>query len=214
KNAREVLREKVQLPEGVSLVWSGQYEYMERANDRLMIVLPITLSLIFLLLYAHFRQIGETVMVMVGTIVFAPIGGIWLLYLFDFNMSVAAGVGFIALTGLAAETGVVMIVYLDEVYERYRAEGRLNGIDDLKDAILEGAAGRVRPKLMTVATTMFGLLPVMYGNETGTRVMKRIAAPMVGGLASSTLLTLILIPAIYLLWKGFWLNQRLAAEKA
>ena len=210
RSAQDLVREQVRLPEGVSIVWSGQYEYMERANERLSIVLPITLSLIFLLLYAHFRQIGETLMVMAGTLVFAPIGGIWLLYFFGFNMSVAAGVGFIALAGLAAETGVVMIVYLDETYERFKAEGRLNSIEDLKDAILEGAVGRVRPKLMTVATTMIGLLPVMVGTETGTRVMKRIAAPMVGGLASSTVLTLVLIPAIYLLWKGFLLNRQLA----
>jgi copper/silver efflux system protein len=207
KKARALVDEKVQLPPGVSLVWSGQYEYMQRANERLSIVLPITLGLIFILLYAHFRRIGETVMVMVGTVVFAPIGGIWLLYLADFNMSVAAGVGFIALSGLAAETGVVMIVYLDEAYERYRAEGRMKTVDDLKDAIMHGAVERVRPKLMTVATTMIGLMPVMFGTETGTRVMKRIAAPMVGGLASSTVLTLVLIPAIYLLWKAFWLHR-------
>ncbi|MCB9686004.1 MAG: CusA/CzcA family heavy metal efflux RND transporter [Alphaproteobacteria bacterium] len=209
EHAKEVVDQQVQLPEGVSIVWSGQYEYMQRANERLSIVVPITLAIIFILLYAHFRQIGETVMVMVGTIVFAPIGGIWLMYLADFNMSVAAGVGFIALAGLAAETGVVMIVYLDEAYERFRAEGRMASLDDLKQSILEGAVDRVRPKLMTVATTMIGLLPIMYGTETGTRIMKRIAAPMVGGLVSSTLLTLVLIPAIYLLWKGFWLRREL-----
>jgi Cu(I)/Ag(I) efflux system membrane protein CusA/SilA len=136
------------------------------------------------------------------------------MYLADFNMSVAAGVGFIALSGLAAETGVVMIVYLDEAYERFRAEGRMAGVEDLKAAITEGAVDRVRPKLMTVATTMIGLLPIMYGTETGTRVMKRIAAPMVGGLVSSTALTLVLIPAIYLLWKGFLLRRELARAPA
>ena len=212
KRAREVVKSQVHLPEGVSLVWSGQYEYMERANARLAIVVPLTIGIIFILLYAHFRQIGETLMVMVGTIVFAPIGGIWLLYLADFNMSVAAGVGFIALTGLAAETGVVMIVYLDEAYERFTRDGRMNGLHDLKAAILEGAVDRVRPKLMTVATTMIGLLPIMYGTATGTRIMKRIAAPMVGGLVSSTLLTLVLIPAIYLLWKGFLLERELKSN--
>jgi copper/silver efflux system protein len=212
KRAREVLEREVQTPEGVSVVWSGQYEYMERANERLAVVVPITISIIFILLYAHFRRLGETVMVMVGTIVFAPIGGVWLLYLANFNMSVAAGVGFIALTGLAAETGVVMLVYLDEAYERFKRSGRMKTIVDLKEAILEGAVDRVRPKLMTVATTMIGLLPIMYGSETGTRVMKRIAAPMVGGLASSTVLTLVLIPAIYLLWKGFLLRRELRAN--
>jgi len=209
--ARKVVERQVHLPEGVSLVWSGQYEYMERANARLRIVVPLTLALIFVLLYAHFRQLGETVMVMVGTIVFAPIGGIWLLYLFGYNMSVAAGVGFIALAGLAAETGVVMIVYLDEAYERYVRSGRMRGTADLELAIIEGVVERVRPKLMTVAAMMFGLLPIMYGSQTGTRVMKRIAAPMVGGLVSSTILTLVLIPAIYLLWKGFWLRRELRA---
>ncbi|MFT7519395.1 MAG: Cu(I)/Ag(I) efflux system membrane protein CusA/SilA, partial [Kiritimatiellia bacterium] len=209
QRARKLVETQVHLPEGVSLVWSGQYEYMERANARLLIVVPITISIIFILLYAHFRKVGETLMVMIGTVVFAPIGGIWLLYLADFNMSVAAGVGFIALTGLAAETGVVMIVYLEGAYKEYSEAGRMNSIADLKEAIMSGAVDRVRPKLMTVATTMIGLLPVMYGVETGTRVMKRIAAPMVGGLVSSTLLTLILIPAIYLLWKGLWLRIEL-----
>ncbi|MBT3219267.1 MAG: efflux RND transporter permease subunit, partial [Proteobacteria bacterium] len=205
EKARETVDQQVTLPPGVSLVWSGQFEYMERANERLGIVLPITLGIVFILLYAHFRKLGETAMVMIGTIVFAPIGGIWLMYLFDYNLSVAAGVGFIALIGLAAETGVVMIVYLDEAYERFKADGRMRNIVDLKEAIIEGAVDRVRPKLMTVTTTMIGLLPIMYGTETGTRVMKRIAAPMVGGLASSTILTLVLIPALYLLYKGFLL---------
>jgi Cu(I)/Ag(I) efflux system membrane protein CusA/SilA len=207
EQARKVVESRVALPDGVSLVWSGQYEYMARANERLAMVIPVTLAIIFILLYAHFRQLGETMMVMIGTIVFAPIGGIWLLYLADYNLSIAAGVGFIALAGLAAETGVVMIVYLDEACERYTDRGMMRSIDDLKAAIMEGAVDRVRPKLMTVATTMIGLLPIMYGTETGTRVMKRIAAPMVGGLVSSTILTLVLIPGIYLLWKSYWLRE-------
>jgi len=214
KRAREAVDARVPMPPGVSILWSGQYEYMERANERLALVLPITLGLIFILLYAHFRRIGETAMVMAGTLLFAPIGGIWLLYLSGFNMSIAVGVGFIALAGLAAETGVVMIVYLDEAYERFKREGRLRTVEDLRAAIMEGAVDRVRPKLMTVATTMIGLLPVMYGTGTGTRVMKRIAAPMVGGLASATLLTLVLIPAMYLLWKWFWLNRELRTASA
>jgi len=207
--ARRAVDRSVVLPEGVSMVWSGQYEYMQRANERLAIVVPLTLGLIFVLLYAHFRKIGETVMVMLGTTIFAPIGGIWLLYLADYNLSVAVGVGLIALAGLAAETGVVMLVYLDEAFERFRARSQMNGIDDLKAAIIEGAVERVRPKLMTVATTLIGLLPILVGTETGTRVMKRIAAPMVGGMISSTLLTLLLIPAIYLLWKGALLRREL-----
>ena len=177
-------------------------------------MVPLTLALIVILLYAHFRRAAETGMVMLGTILFAPLGGIWLLYLFDFNLSVAVGVGFIALLGLAAETGVVMLVYLNGAYEDFRARGRMNDVADLKDAIIAGAVERVRPKLMTVGTTMIGLLPIMFGTETGTRVMKRIAAPMVGGLVSSTLLTLIVLPAIYLLWRRFSLREAPASGAA
>ena len=192
---------RVQLPPGVSIVWSGQYEYMQRANERLRIVVPLTLGIIFLLLYVHFRNINESVIVIVGTILFAPLGGLWLMYLLDFNLSIAVGVGFIALAGLATETGVVMLVYLDETYERFTREGRMSTVANLKAAVAEGAVERVRPILMTVTTTLIGLLPIMFGVETGTRVMKRIAAPMVGGLISSTVLTLVVLPAIYLLWK-------------
>jgi Cu(I)/Ag(I) efflux system membrane protein CusA/SilA len=209
QRARRAVEQEVRLPAGVSVVWSGQYEYMERANRRLMVVVPFTLAVIMILLYAHFRRAGETLIVMVGTILFAPIGGIWLLYLSGFNASVAVGVGFIALLGLAAETGVVMLVYLNGAYQRFRSEGRIRGIADLESAIMAGSAERVRPILMTTGTTMIGLLPIMFGTETGTRVMKRIAAPMVGGLVSSTLLTLIVLPAIYLLWKKLELRDLL-----
>ena len=198
--AQEVVNKAVKLPPGVSIVWSGQYEYMQRANKRLRIVVPITLSIVFFLLFLHFRNITESVVVM-ATLPFALVGGIWLMYLLHYNMSVAVAVGFIALAGLAAETGVVMLVYLDETYERSVREGRMLSIAALKEAITEGAVGRVRPKLMTVATTFIGLLPVMWGVQTGSRVMKRIAAPMVGGLISSSVLTLIILPAVYLLWK-------------
>jgi Cu(I)/Ag(I) efflux system membrane protein CusA/SilA len=214
KRARRAVEQEVRLPPGVSIAWSGQYEYMERANRRLMIVVPLTLAVIVILLYAHFRRGAETVMVMVGTILFAPIGGIWLLYFADFNLSVAVGVGFIALLGLAAETGIVMLVYLDGAYERFIREGRMKKVADLEAAIIAGSVERVRPKLMTAATTMIGLLPIMFGSETGTRVMKRIAAPMVGGLVSSTLLTLIVLPVIYLLWKRFSLRKEFAVAEA
>ena len=190
------------------MVWSGQYEYMERANARLRLVIPLTLGIIFTLLYIHFRQIGESLIVMSGTILFAPIGGLWMMYLLDYDLSIAVGVGFIALAGLATETGVVMLVYLDESCRRSVREGRMNSLDDLAAAISEGAVERVRPLLMTVATTLFGLLPIMFGTETGTRVMKRIAAPMVGGLISSALLTLIVLPAVYYLWKGRSVGER------
>jgi len=213
RRARRAVEQEVRLPPGVAMVWSGQYEYMERANRRLLLVVPLTLAVIMLLLYAHFRRIAETLIVMLGTILFAPIGGIWLLYLSGFNLSVAVGVGFIALLGLAAETGVVMLVYLDVAHERFVHEGRMRSIADLKSAIMEGAADRVRPKLMTASTTMIGLLPIMFGTGTGTRVMKRIAAPMVGGLVSSVLLTLIVLPAIYLLWKRFEMRRRFSSAE-
>jgi Cu(I)/Ag(I) efflux system membrane protein CusA/SilA len=179
-----------------------------------MVVVPLTPTVIAILLYAHFRRAAETSIVMLGTILFAPIGGIWLLYLADFNLSVAVGVGFIALLGLAAETGVVMLVYLDGAYERFKSEGRLRRLADLEAAIVAGSAERVRPILMTSGTTMIGLLPIMFGTETGTRVMKRIAAPMVGGLVSSTLLTLVVLPVVYLLWKRFSLRRAFAAAEA
>jgi Cu(I)/Ag(I) efflux system membrane protein CusA/SilA len=213
RRARRAVEQEVRLPAGVSLVWSGQYEYMERANRRLMLVVPLTLALIALLLYAHFRRPAETLIVMAGTILFAPIGGIWMLYLSGFNLSVAVGVGFIALLGLAAETGVVMLVYLNGAHERRLREGRMGVIADLEEAIMAGSAERVRPILMTTGTTVIGLLPIMFGTETGTRVMKRIAAPMVGGMVSSTLLTLIVLPAIYLLWKKFELRRRAASAE-
>ena len=204
KKAQKLVNEEVKLPAGVSLVWSGQYEYMERANKKLSVVIPLTIALIFLLLYIHFRNVVESTMVMM-TLPFAMVGGIWLMWLFDFNMSVAVAVGFISLLGLAAETGVVMLVYLDEAYQRKKAEGSFD-LEALRGSIIEGAVDRVRPKIMTVATTMIGLLPIMFGTETGTRVMKRIATPMVGGLVSSTILTLLILPAIYYLWRKFELD--------
>ncbi|MBT7789276.1 MAG: efflux RND transporter permease subunit [Calditrichaeota bacterium] len=191
---------EIKLPAGYSIVWSGQFEYMERAAKRLQLVIPITLLIIFFLLYIHFGNITESLIVML-TLPFALVGGIWLMYILGFNTSVAVAVGFIALLGLAAETGVVMLVYLDEAFNRYGAEDRLNTRSDLRSAITEGAVDRVRPKLMTVATTLIGLLPVMFGTATGSEVMKRIAAPMVGGLITSTFLTLLIIPAIYYLIK-------------
>ena len=206
KRAREVVAEQIALPPGVSIVWSGQFEYMERANQRLLVVVPLTLVIIFLLLYIHFRSITESLIVML-TVPFALVGGVWLMVIFEYNLSVAVAVGFIALAGLAAETGVVMLVYLDGTYERWKSEGRLNSLADLKSVIIEGAVDRVRPKLMTVATTTIGLLPIMFGTETGTRIMKRIAAPMVGGLVSSTILTLLILPAVYLIWKR-WTDRK------
>lgn len=197
---KEVVNEKIILPTGYSLVWSGQFEYMERASQRLKVIVPITLIIIFFLLYLHFGNVSESLLVM-SSLPFALVGGVWLMYILNFNLSVAVAVGYIALLGLAAETGVVMLVYLDEATKRYQAEGRLNHISDLKGAITEGAVERVRPKIMTVATTLIGLLPIMFGSGTGSSIMQRIAAPMVGGLISSTILTLIILPSAYFFLK-------------
>ncbi len=200
KTAKQVVDKHIDLPDGYSMIWSGQYEYMEKARKTLNLIVPVTILLIFLLLFLHFKNIVESAIVM-ASLPFALVGGVWLLYLLDYNLSVAVIVGFIALSGLAAETGVVMLVYLDEVYHRKLKNGLMNSNKDLHSAIVEGAAERVRPKVMTVATTLIGLLPVMIGTETGSAVMKRIAAPMVGGLISSAILTLIIIPVVYDIWK-------------
>ena len=206
KNAREAISEKVTLPPKYSIIWSGQFEYMQAAAQKFKIVIPLTIAIIFLLLYFHFKKISESLIVMLG-LPFALVGGIWWLYIAGYNTSVAVFVGFIALAGLAAETGVVMLVYLDEARKRYMRENRLKSIADLNSSILEGAVERVRPKLMTVTTTMIGLFPIMIGHGTGSEVMRRIASPMVGGLISSTLLTLLIIPAIYSIINGWKLPK-------
>jgi Cu(I)/Ag(I) efflux system membrane protein CusA/SilA len=206
KNAREAVANNITLPSKYSIVWSGQFEYMQAAAKKFKIVIPLTIAVIFLLLYFHFKKISESLIVMLG-LPFALVGGIWWLYIADYNTSVAVFVGFIALAGLAAETGVVMLVYLDEARKRYTAKKMLNSVDDLNKSILEGAVERVRPKLMTVTTTMIGLLPILIGHGTGSEVMKRIASPMVGGLISSTLLTLLIIPALYSIINGWKLPK-------
>lgn len=207
RQAMEIVDRGVELPQGYSIVWSGQFEYMERARRTLRVIVPITLVLIFILLYLHFHSVAEVLIVMVS-LPFALVGGIWLLYALDYDLSVAVVVGFIALAGLAAETGVVMLVYLDESFQRRQAQAQMRSPADLQNAIMEGAVERVRPKLMTVATTFLGLLPVMWGTESGSEVMKRIAAPMVGGLVSSTILTLVIIPVVYDMWKRLVLYRR------
>ena len=207
KNARAVVNEQVDLPEGYSMVWSGQYEYMERARQRLQIVIPLTLVIIFLLLYLNFKNITESLIVMLS-LPFSLVGGVWLLYLFNYNLSVAVGVGFIALAGVAAETGVIMLIYLDLAYKDRRLRGQMTSLKDLYEAVIVGAVERVRPKMMTVMAIMAGLLPILWGHGTGSQVMKRIAAPMVGGMISSTILTLVVIPVIYYLWKSQALKRR------
>ena len=202
--ARRMVENMVQLPTGYRLSWSGQYEYLERAAGRLRVVVPATLGIIFLLLYLNFRSFGSAAIVMLS-LPFALVGGIWLLFALDYNWSVAVAVGFIALAGVAAETGVVMLLYLDQAWAA--RPGRT--VADLEAAIVEGAVDRVRPKMMTVAAIMAGLLPILWGHGAGASVMKRIAAPMVGGMLSSTVLTLVVIPAVYSLWKE-WELQRAA----
>ncbi len=194
--ARQAVEASVNLPPGYSIVWSGQYENMQAVAKKLKVIVPLTLFVIFLLLYLHFKNLTDCLIVILS-LPFALVGGVWFFYLFGFNSSVAVYVGFIALAGLAAETGIVMLVYLEEAVKRYRAEKRLNTREDLRAAVMEGAVERVRPKLMTVATTILALLPIMLGHGTGSEVMQRIAAPMIGGLVSSTVLTLIIVPVLF-----------------
>jgi Cu(I)/Ag(I) efflux system membrane protein CusA/SilA len=204
QDAQRAVHELVMLPSGYRLIWTGQYEHLVRAEERLKLVVPVTLAVILLLLYLNFRSLAKSLIVLLS-VPFAAIGAIWYLHYLGYNLSVAVWVGIIALAGVAAETGVVMLVYLDEVYERRVREGRMTTVQNLRDAIMEGAVERVRPKMMTVAAIMGGLLPIMWTTGTGADVMKRIAAPMIGGMVSSTILTLVVIPVLYMLWRG-WLG--------
>ncbi len=207
KRAQQVVRDKIKLPPGYSLVWSGQYEYMERAQKRLMIVIPLTLVIIFLLLYFNFKNITDSLIVM-AAVPFSLTGGFWLMYLLDYNMSVAVGVGFIALSGVATEIGVVLLIYLDISYKKYTEQyGKNFNRELLRQAIEEGSALRVRPIMMTAVAIMAGLMPIMWGHGTGSEVMKRIATPMVGGMVSATILTLLVVPVIYELVKGWKLPK-------
>ena len=208
QDAREAVAAAVDLPPGYSIRWSGQYEYLERANRRLAVLVPVTLAIVFLLLFLHFRSAEEALLLMVP-LPFAVVGAVWLMLALGFNFSIAVGVGLIAVAGLAAETGVVMHVYLDEAVSRYRRAGRLTSVPRLKAALEEGAVDRVRPKLMTVFTTILGLTPVLVGTGTGAEVMQRIAAPMVGGLVTSTVHTLVMIPALYAVVQGRRLRRQL-----
>jgi Cu(I)/Ag(I) efflux system membrane protein CusA/SilA len=210
EDAKARVAAQVELPPGYSLSWSGQYEYLERAIDRLEVVLPLTLGIIVLLLYLNFRN-GRDVALILFTLPFALVGGIWLLYALDYDLSIAAAVGFIALAGVAAETGVVMVMYLEHAWADRKAlaaaESRQPTRRELHDAIVEGALLRLRPKLMTVITIIVGLLPIMWGQGTGAEVMRRIAAPMVGGMVSATVLTLVIIPSLYLIVNGWRLPR-------
>ncbi len=209
--ARDAVNREVQLPQGMSVQWSGQFEYLERAEARLKIVVPVTLLVIFLLLYLNFRRLTETLIVMLS-LPFSLVGGVWLLWWMGFNISVAVAVGFIALAGVAAETGVIMLIYLDHAWDEQRAAvaaaGREATRADLYQAIMVGAVERVRPKMMTVVAIMAGLVPILWSTGAGSEVMQRIAVPMIGGMVSSTVLTLVVIPAIYGLVKARGLPHR------
>ncbi|MBD57064.1 efflux RND transporter permease subunit [uncultured Pseudoalteromonas sp.] len=200
ERAQQALHEQLELPAGYSITWAGQYEYMERAKAKLSYVLPLTLAIIVVLLYLNFRSFTEVAMIML-TLPLAMIGGIWLMYLEGFNFSVAVGVGFIALAGVAVEIGVIMLVYLNQAYQDAKAQSAQFTVTELRQAIINGAGLRVRPVMMTVATIIIGLLPVLYGTGTGSEVMSRIAAPMVGGMLSAIVLTLLVLPALYFIWR-------------
>jgi Cu(I)/Ag(I) efflux system membrane protein CusA/SilA len=203
-DAKQAVASQVKFPPGYYITWSGQFEYMQHAIERLKIVVPLTLLSIFLLLYLNFGRLSETLIVM-ASVPFAAVGGVWLMYGLGYNMSVAVAVGFIALIGVAAETGVVMLIYLDKAWDDLLAKRRAEGLPvtaaEVREAVMHGAVQRVRPKMMTVMAIMAGLLPIMWSDGTGSEVMRRIAAPMVGGMVSATVLTLVVIPAIYAILK-------------
>jgi Cu(I)/Ag(I) efflux system membrane protein CusA/SilA len=204
QRAQQAVTAQVKFPPGYYATWSGQFEYMQRAAAKMKLVIPLTLLIIFALLYLHFRRVTESLIVMLS-VPFALVGGVWLMWLLGYNLSVATAVGFIALAGVAAETGVVMLVYLEQAWQQVQiersAKGQTATAADLYAAVMEGAVQRVRPKMMTVTAIMAGLLPIMWGSGTGSEVMRRIAAPMVGGMVTSTVLTLLVIPALYALLK-------------
>jgi copper/silver efflux system protein len=191
----------LKIPNGYRLVWSGEYEYLEATHQRLKMVIPLTLFIIFALIYLNTKSVTKTIIVLMA-VPFSLVGSFWFLYLLNYNMSIAVWVGIIALAGLDAETGVVMLLYLDLAYEQWKKEGKMKNIADLKDAIMHGAVKRIRPKIMTVSVILAGLIPIMFSHGTGADVMKRIAAPMVGGVITSTILELIIYPAIYRIWRG------------
>ena len=206
-DAKRLLEQKLALPPGYRLEWSGQFEALQRAASKLRVVVPITLAIIFLLLYFNFRSVTESAIVMLS-LPFALVGGVWLMWLLNYNMSVAVAIGFIALAGVAAETGVVMLLYLDQAYHARREKGLLRDWVDVGDAVRAGAVLRLRPLVVTVTAIIGGLLPILWSQGTGADVMKRIAAPMVGGMVTSTILTLVVIPVIYSLWKERELRSR------
>jgi copper/silver efflux system protein len=212
EEAKRVVRDQVKLPSGYSFAWSGQYEAMQRVREKLIVVLPLTIFLIVMLLYINTKSMTKT-MIIILAVPFSAVGAIWFLTFLGYNMSIGVWVGLIALLGVDAETGVFMLLYLDLAYERAKREGRLRSLAELQQAILEGAVKRLRPKFMTVATMFLGLVPVMWAVGTGSDVMKRIAAPMIGGIFTSFLLELVVYPPVYQIWKwNFDLKKGLRSE--
>jgi Cu(I)/Ag(I) efflux system membrane protein CusA/SilA len=207
QEAKELVQKEVKLPSGYSLQWAGQYQYLERAQEKLKIVIPFTLFLIFLLLYLNFHSVPRCLLVLLS-VPFSWVGAIWYVDFLNYHLSIAVWVGLIALAGVAAETGVIMVMFLDNACARRKRENRLQSLADLRDAIIEGAVLRVRPKIMTASAIILGLLPIMWSQGTGADVMKRIAAPMIGGMVTATVLTLLVIPAVYFIWRSRSLKSR------
>jgi len=213
RDLKKIVAEKVQVPPGYHLVWSGQYEYMERAKERLKIVIPLTLLIVFILLYFNTAHVGKVFIVLLA-VPFSLIGAFWCIYLLGYHLSVAVWVGIIALAGVDAETGVIMLLYLDHAYEKWKAQGRMRGLKNLREAISEGAVKRVRPKMMTVMAIIMGLLPIMWSQGAGADVMKRIAAPMIGGIVTSFILELVVYPVIFEIWRGREFRKNSAGAKS
>jgi len=209
-DAKKAVKEKLQLPPGYQLIWSGQFEHMERAKERLLIVVPITIFLVILLLYFNTVSFTKTLIILLA-LPFSAVGAIWLLYFLEYNVSAAVWVGLIALMGVDAETGMFMLLYLDLAYKDAQQKGKMRNWDDLREAIVEGAVKRLRPKVMTVGVMFMGLVPIMWSTGAGADVMKRIAAPMIGGIFTSFIMELGVYPAIYAIWKwNFGLKKQLA----
>ncbi|MBI5634229.1 MAG: efflux RND transporter permease subunit, partial [Nitrospirae bacterium] len=201
EEAKQSVEKQVKLPAGYSLQWSGEYEYMLKTQERLKTVIPLTLFIIFVLIFLNTKSTIKTTIILLA-VPFSLVGSFWLLYFLGYNMSIAVWVGMIALAGLDAETGVVMLLYLDLAYDKWKKDGKLNTEQDLREAIMFGAVKRIRPKLMTVGVILAGLVPILFSHGAGSDIMKRIAAPMVGGVVTSEILELTIYPAIYLIWKG------------
>jgi Cu(I)/Ag(I) efflux system membrane protein CusA/SilA len=201
----------VKLPPGYRLQWSGEYEYIVKTHERLKLVIPLTLLVIFVLLYFNTKSVTKTAIVLLA-VPFSLVGSFWFLYLLNYNMSIAVWVGIIALAGLDAETGVVMLLYLELAYDHWKREGKLRTTADLKEAVMEGAVKRIRPKIMTVSVILAGLIPILFSHGAGSDIMKRIAAPMIGGVVTSTILELIIYPAIYMIWKERELKKSLKSS--